>query len=193
MSTSIDKFQKLSAIILAGGKSSRMGTCKSELDFHGKSFVQHRIDCLKEDGFEEIFVSGYAGNITGAVYVQDKFGGKGPLDGIYSCLMESGCDEALVISVDLPLMDNQTLNSLIENHSGTITILSHEGIIEPLIGVYNKVLCPQMAEILAGDRTSVKRIFDLEGYNTYNFIGNKKELLNCNTKEEYQKIISSII
>ena len=62
-----------SAIILAGGKSSRMGQKKGTLLYNGKIFIQIIIDKLKELKVSEILISGYEYPDDSIVYVEDVF------------------------------------------------------------------------------------------------------------------------
>ena len=65
-----------SAIILAGGKSSRMGCDKAELLIDGKSFVRILADKLGQVGIRDVMLSGYRGEVSGARNVADLFPGK---------------------------------------------------------------------------------------------------------------------
>jgi molybdopterin-guanine dinucleotide biosynthesis protein A len=55
---------KFSAVILAGGRSQRMGCDKAWLLFEGKSLLARQIELVRQVEPEEIFISGRAGRIT---------------------------------------------------------------------------------------------------------------------------------
>ena len=64
----------LSGIVLAGGRSSRMGTDKAGLSFRGMTLLEWQVSKLQRLGIEEIIISGSRG-------VRDVFPGRGPLGG----------------------------------------------------------------------------------------------------------------
>ena len=94
------KIKKTSAIILSGGKSSRMGQDKWLLNL--------QVDKIRKIGIDDIIVSGYRGfNCNEKVLLDDIM--KGPLSGIYIGLQHIKNDRALVISVDVPLIDIRSI------------------------------------------------------------------------------------
>ena len=103
-------------IVLAGGKSKRMGTDKSEIILDGKSFLQIQTDKLRDLGAGRVYVSGKSSPIPYTHHVMDVIPDMGPLGGLYSCFLECTCSNALVISVDVPLISQKTLDCLIRMH-----------------------------------------------------------------------------
>ena len=57
-----------SAVILSGGKSSRMGSCKAELPWGEKTLVEHQADKIMSLGIGDIMVSGYSKPVAGTRY-----------------------------------------------------------------------------------------------------------------------------
>ncbi len=156
-----------SAVILAGGKSSRMGSCKAELPWGGKTLVEHQADRIMALGISDIMISGYSRPVTGTRYVPDLYPEKGPLGGIHACLCTAKRSACFVISVDAPLFSPDGMKMLIEAHlagDSSITVAEHCGTLEPLIGVYDSNLSDAAEEILQGTNTSVKRLLDQTGF-----------------------------
>ena len=60
-----------SLLLLAGGKSSRMGTNKAELLYEGRSFLENIIEKAKCLGLKKIYISGYQGNYDDVQVVYD--------------------------------------------------------------------------------------------------------------------------
>ena len=178
----------VSAIILAGGHSSRMGQNKAELDFHGCSFLQHQVDKLRAVGVEDIVISGYPKAISGTKFVPDIYPGRGPLSGIHAGLLAIKNPCALVIAVDTPLLPKELLEKLMESHSYGITIVKCGEELEPLIGIYDKALFDACEDILRGTKTSIRRLMAKAGFETLEYTGDPALLMNCNTPAEYQKI-----
>jgi len=99
-------------IVLAGGKSSRMKVDKSTLCINKVSNLQRGINLLKSVGLDDVAVSGNAPGQICDIYKQG-----GPLSGILSVINVKNSDNSsqkisavLVIPVDMPLLDTQTLS-----------------------------------------------------------------------------------
>ena len=179
-----------SAVILAGGKSSRMGSCKAELPWGGKTLVEHQADRIMALGISDIMISGYSRPVTGTRYVPDLYPEKGPLGGIHACLCAARSAACFVISVDAPLFSSDEMKMLIEAHlagDSSITVAKHCGTLEPLIGVYDSNLSDAAEEILQGTNTSVKRLLDQTGFAVCEF-SDENSVRNCNTPDEYNKL-----
>lgn len=179
-----------SAVILSGGKSSRMGSCKAELPWGGKTLVEHQADRIMALGISDIMVSGYSRPVTGTRYVPDLYPEKGPLGGIHACLCTAKRSACFVISVDAPLFSPDGMKMLIEAHlagDSSITVAEHCGTLEPLIGVYDSNLSDAAEEILQGTNTSVKRLLDQTGFAVCEF-SDENSVRNCNTPDEYNKL-----
>ncbi len=183
------KTEGVSAIVLAGGLSSRMGSCKAELDWNGTSLIEHQVNKLKGVGIDDIIISGYSKPIKGTRFVEDKYPRKGPLSGIHTGLLAAKNSHCLVVAVDTPLIPQETLLALIQAHLGgsrSVTILSHGEKIEPLIGVYERWLSAAVEQILQGDNTSVRVLFERTGISRLEYTGDTSLLCDCNTPAEYE-------
>lgn len=183
--------KRRSAIILAGGYSSRMGQNKAELDFHGVSFLQHQVNKLHSLGIREIFIAGYENAPDGCQFVPDVYPHRGPLSGIHAGLLAIRDDRALVLAVDTPLVPESLLRKLIETHLAGITLVTCQGEIEPLIGVYDKALAQKGEETLLNGKTSVRRFCRAAGFTALPYTGDPALLMNCNTPEEYAKLMET--
>lgn len=179
-----------SAVILAGGKSSRMGSCKAELPWGGKTLVEHQVNKICALGISDIMVSGYSSPVTGTRFVPDIYPEKGPLGGIHACLCAAKKSACFVISVDAPLFSPDEMKMLTEAHlagDSSITVAEHCGTLEPLIGVYDSSLSDAAEKILQGTNTSVKRLLDQTGFAVCEF-SDENSVRNCNTPDEYNKL-----
>ena len=178
---------KFSGIILAGGKSTRMGTDKSLLTVNGKTFLQIQAEKLLELGASEVIISGKSSPFSYAKGVMDVIPDMGPLGGLYSCFLDSASRDALVLSVDVPLISIETLNDVLSQYfSGEhdATILSHNGHIEPLIAVYRTDRTALLKNLLDQKKLAVRAFLDRLDCQYYEFHGDEKELLNCNTIDD---------
>lgn len=181
------KEEALSAIILAGGLSSRMGTCKAELMWGDATLIEHQVNKMRDLGIEDIIISGYAKPVDGTRFVPDKYPLKGPLGGIHAGLLAAEHAHCLVTGVDTPLVPVSVLSELAQTHlssANNITVLSHGEKLEPLMGVYERWLSVIAEEILKGDNTSVRQLLHRVGYSPFNYTGDEKLLCDCNTPED---------
>ncbi|GDX08948.1 molybdenum cofactor guanylyltransferase [Verrucomicrobiota bacterium] len=110
------------AVLLAGGKSSRMGRDKSALPVNGEPLWQRQLAVLRATEPAELFISGksdgpYAG--CGVEILPDEFSGCGPLGGIATALRRCKSDRLLVLAVDMPAMTAAFLRSLVEDSQRT--------------------------------------------------------------------------
>lgn len=131
-----------SAVILAGGKSSRMGCDKAWLEVGGQSLLARQIGIARECGASEVFISGranvdYSG--SGHRVLQDNFSDAGPLAGIERALDAAQSPLLLVLAVDLPEMTTQFLQRLSAGCSETCgAVPKLAGHVEPLAAFYPK-------------------------------------------------------
>ncbi len=187
------KEEALSAIILAGGLSSRMGKRKAELIFEGRTLIEHQVEKMRELGIEDIIISGYEKPVEGTRFVPDKYPLKGPLGGIHAGLLAAEHTHCLVTGVDTPLVPVDVLSELAQTHlssANNITVLSHSEKLEPLMGVYERWLSVIAEEILKGDNTSVRQLLHRVGFSEYKYAGDEILLCDCNTPEEFEMACS---
>ena len=185
----IDIAERTSAVILAGGRSSRMGADKAALPFRGGTFLSRQTEKLRALGIRDIVIAGYPAP-EGARAVEDILPGRGPLSGIHAGLNAVENDRALVLAVDTPLVPEGLLRRLMEQHRGGVTLASVNGRAEPLIGVYDKSLGPWCEDILRGSDTAVARLLRMARCTTVEFDGDASLLANCNTPEDYEKLMA---
>ncbi|HNS18547.1 MAG TPA: molybdenum cofactor guanylyltransferase [Bacteroidales bacterium] len=163
--------EQATAVILAGGRSSRMGTDKSMLDVNGQPLIAHIAHQL--DGhFDEIIIgandpSKYA--FLNYPVIADVEKDQGPLMGIYSCLMASASEVNFITACDIPEMNLKLIHNMI-NISGDADIVmpvSENDHYEPLYAVYRKSVIPEAKLVLEGDG---RRITELLGRVRVKFI-----------------------
>lgn len=128
------------AIILAGGNSSRMGEDKGLMVIDGKPMIQHVIDIAKGVVENIIIVSNNPEyERFGYSVVKDEVEGKGPLGGIYTGLIHSKTQLSLVLSCDIPYVNASLLNLLISHSEDSdITIPKKDEVTHQLMGVFSK-------------------------------------------------------
>jgi molybdopterin-guanine dinucleotide biosynthesis protein A len=183
----------ITAIILAGGKSSRMGHDKGLMLLHGKYFVQHVIDAVTPLVNDLIIVSNLPEyNKLGYRVEKDIIKENGPLAGIYTGLVYSQNSKNIVLSCDVPLVSKEMLEFLLNSSTGNndVTLPSFQNRIHFLIGVYHRRCAePFMHELRKGQRrikTALEKV-DVNVVNANKFHSNT--FLNINTPQELQNIL----
>ena len=131
----------ITGIVLAGGKSKRMGTEKGLINFRGKSMIQYAIEVL-EPICDQIIISANSNSYDSLPYPKfsDIFPNSGPMGGIYTGLLNSRNDLNLVLSCDMPFIKADLLNDLVLNADGKdIVVPWHRSKhFEPMCALYRK-------------------------------------------------------
>ena len=146
---STDSSPELKAVILAGGKSTRLGRDKTRVRIQGQTLVQ-RMVVLARRFCRDTWVVGQQPEQVDAPWMLDEIPGIGPMGGIITALtkLHSPC---LVLACDLPGINEDILSRLIAHRnfsSGqqcmTTFMQKHTGYIESLVAVYE----PRCLELL---------------------------------------------
>ena len=134
----------VNGLILAGGKSRRMGQDKALLDRGGQSQLAYLAGMLDKN-VERVFVSTRAdqkddGERRKYAQIVDRYDDMGPLAGILSAMEEHPDSDWLVVACDLPNITGETITHLLKNcsadHPFTAYVSSHDGLPEPLCAIY---------------------------------------------------------
>ena len=131
-------------LVLAGGKSRRMGRDKAKLRRGEESQLAYVVNLL-EALLERVFVSTRSEQSDDSersrfAQIVDRFNGMGPVAGILSAMQEYPDVDWLVVACDLPNIDAATISYLLEQRSAdkpfTAFSSTHDGLPEPLCAVY---------------------------------------------------------
>ncbi|GGD11552.1 molybdenum cofactor guanylyltransferase [Hyunsoonleella pacifica] len=187
----IDKAD-ITGIILAGGKSSRMGTDKGFLKLNTKPFVQYSIDALKPLVSNIIIVSDHSEyDSLGYKRITDDIKEAGPVSGIYSGLKASETTYNLVLSCDIPLITTIVLQKLIDAADEDSEIIQAEsnGKTMPLIALYKSNIRDTFKSFLEQDERRLRiAIKACKHKNVVLDETHQNATLNVNTKEELKHI-----
>ncbi len=130
----------LSAVLLAGGESHRMGMEKATIIFQGEPLWQRQINLLRELQPQEIFVSARSERSwrpAGTKLVLDEAPSRGPLSGLAATLSCMQTDALIALAIDMPFMTCahlQFLVSLATAGQGVLPMIGQRA--EPLAAVY---------------------------------------------------------
>ena len=149
----------LRGLVLAGGRSTRMGRDKAVLAYHGRDQLQVAFELLDEVAGPN-FVSVRADQTSDplrARYAQviDGTLGVGPVAGILAALRTRPAAAWLVLACDLPFLDASTLRALIAGRDpsrvATAFRSAYDGLPEPLCAIWEPQCEPLLADFVAAD------------------------------------------
>lgn len=142
-----DRFvDDLSAFVLAGGMSSRMGQDKAFLPWKGATLLSHALDLVGQVSTKVQIVGDATKFSRFGEVVEDVFVGCGPLAGIHAALLKSASRRNLVLAVDVPFVEKAFLAYLVSQAKLTdavVTLPLAGGRLQPLCAIYR----PQFAEV----------------------------------------------
>lgn len=186
-------FPPLNGLVLAGGKSVRMGRAKDALKWHGKEQKYHAADLLKPF-CDEVFISCRQDQLTDfdADYnaLTDTFLNMGPFGGILSALRSQREKAWLVVACDLPLLDANALQLLTKNRDPQKVATTFEspfdGLPEPLITIWEPKSYPLLLNFLGVGTTCPRKV--LMNHDVLILKPqNPDALMNVNTPEDAKK------
>lgn len=147
----VKKQSNLTAFVLAGGRSSRMGLNKALLEIGGKSLVSRLIEIVYPI-FDEVMISSNEPELykwTGKRVVKDIITGRGPLGGIHSALQFTKTEKNIFVSCDMPFISKDVIEFLCEyKFEKAILIPKADGQIQQLCGIYSKRIFPEVDSLL---------------------------------------------
>jgi len=186
-----DSPPELSFILLAGGKSTRMGRDKASLPFFGTSLLQLQLDKARLMGCGDILISGADHSADGAKTVPDVYPDRGPLGGLHACLREAKHTNCIVLGADMPLLPPCELRALAREHASSgaeITLAVHSERWEPLAGVYNSALADRIAPMIEHSGAPVRALIQKSDCRFRQSPLSEEFWINCNTPEAYASI-----
>ena len=156
------KGSRVTGIILAGGKSSRMGTDKGLMDFNGSKLVEYPLGLLMKH-CNEIIISTNNPDYKqfNAQIAEDEFPDKGPAGGLASALAGSSSDWNIVVACDMPFLPWKLFSNLLNCRKGTEGVIPlHKGYIEPLSAIYHRRMADVFFTAVKSDNLSLYKIIE---------------------------------
>lgn len=148
----------IGGIVLSGGKSSRFGSEKSTYIFSKKELIRYSIDLLKKFTQEVVVVGPEIVSDSSLKFVQDIFPNCGPMGGIHAGLTYSKFSQNIVLSCDIPFMEEVYIQQLLLSENDTdIQIFKTPDLrLHPLIGMYHKNLLSELENNLKKGRYKLR-------------------------------------
>lgn len=178
----------LGIIILAGGKSSRMGQDKAFLTFGKTTLIELLIEKSRNFEFSEIIVvtndvDKYQG--LGVKIVKDFYPGQGPLAGIHSGLTHSSFWNNFVIPCDMPFFSKDLVKKLLNNQGDCkVVVPTMDNKFQPLAALYTKDCIPHIQYLLENKISKVIKLYDLVK-TCYLELADDTDFFNINTPHDF--------
>lgn len=152
----------LSAVLLAGGESRRMGRDKAQVLFGDESLWQRQIRTLRELQPQTLYVSARARPAwlpAGTEFVMDEPPSRGPLSGIAAALERTVTSHLVTLAIDMPFITTIDLLSLVakvRTNYGIVPMIDERA--EPLAAIYPKDASVDCAAALQSSDTSLQKL-----------------------------------
>jgi len=152
----------LTAVLLAGGESRRMGRDKATMEFEGQPMWKRQLEVLRAVGPDNLFVS--ARTLPpwlppDAELLVDEAPSRGPLSGLMKALATLRTTHLIALAADMPFMTSEQLNVLRElaaEGRGVVPIIAERA--EPLAAIYPAEASVDFATALASSDFSLQRV-----------------------------------
>ena len=161
------------AIILAGGRSLRMGFDKQLLQLNDEYLLAKNLNLLLEIFSEIIVVANDPESLTAiprideTIIVSDHYQEAGPMAGIHAGLCAASSDFSFILACDMPVLDPIYIRKMKEQMSqatngvdGLINVNQITGEPEPFCAFYGKHLIPEVEHFIEGHRRSLRHFID---------------------------------
>lgn len=179
-------------LVLTGGKSTRMGVDKSELNYHGKPQKEFVKKLLEEEGLKTYY--SVQTNNKKEDEIHDTFLNLGPFGGICSAFQKDPNSAWMVLATDLPYVDKNLVKLLLEkrNSSKVATAIKGKGkqFPEPLITIYEPKSYPVLLQYLAQGYSCPRKMLINSDIEIVEVDDNL--IRNINTPEEYAATIKEL-
>jgi len=182
--------EKATAIIMAGGDSTRMGTDKSMLPIEGRPIIERTCRRLAAC-FEQVLISANEADkfaFLGFDVVPDKVPAQGPLMGIASALEASVNEINFVVACDIPDIEPGNVRRILSEAAGSdadiIVPTTGNDRYEPLFAVYRKSTLEVINKVLSSGGRKISDVFDLCKVRKVEL---DTSLVNLNTMAEYEE------
>jgi len=181
-------------IVLAGGKSTRMGKDKTALHYHGKSQLEHTVSVLEHNLLPTFVSVAVDQKMENHLTIQDKFIDLGAFGAICSAFQQDPNKAWLVLATDLPFVTTDVVKQLLQKRNPKKIATAIKGkskpFVEPLITIYEPKAYPVLLSYLAQGYSCPRKVLinsDVE------IIEVDDDLIrNVNTPEEYEQAIKEI-
>jgi molybdopterin-guanine dinucleotide biosynthesis protein A len=184
------------ALILAGGRSTRMGKDKALMLFGSKTFWQYLVEVAEEAGLEVLISCRkdqenlFRHRLS---VIPELFDSIGPMGGILSAMITYPDNAWLVMACDMPEITLATIKTILNERNqtkdATVFQLNNEHI-EPLFAIWEPGIQKRMMLSFEEGAYSLKKILEKSNLNIIDVKDNLFAFNNINTPDDYNKLIN---
>jgi molybdopterin-guanine dinucleotide biosynthesis protein A len=185
-----EKIAPVQGLVLAGGKSTRMGKDKTRLIYHSKKQLDHTVDLLENNLLRTYVSVASADQSENLRTIEDKFLDLGAFGGICSAFQKDPNKAWLVLATDLPFVDQDLIKLLLKHRNPTKIATAIKGktkpFVEPLIAIYEPKAYPVLLSYLAQGYSCPRKVLinsDVEIVEVDDHF-----VRNVNTPEDFEKV-----
>lgn len=154
----------MTGIILAGGKSSRMGRNKAFIEWDGVPLIERSLAIFRSV-FSEVIISSNHPELYakyGVKVIKDNYLDQGPLGGLEACLREAHCDYSFFAACDMPFLNTEVVRFMAKKIDGEdILVPEVDGRLHPLHAFYHKNCLSLIKERLESKRLKLVELLQL--------------------------------
>ena len=189
----------LRGVVLAGGKSKRFGSDKALAVYEGEAFLSRAVRLLADLKLHPVVVlrEGSFHTLPGSTILYDYLPDKGPLGGIYTVMRKFPGDDFVVLTCDMPALEEKNLLSLMEEFKKKALLTLYEsssGQTEPFPGIYPSTLLPLIFKNISAEKLAMQELIrEIFEKNIIPFKGPAKTLVNVNHPLDLAGLPESLI
>jgi len=189
-----EKIAPVQGLVLAGGKSTRMGKDKTELNYYGTPQRNFAVNLLEEHLMQTYVSVAQDQKIEGDKIIGDTFVGLGPFGAICSAFQYNPNKAWLVLATDLPFVNAEVIKLLLQKRNPKKIATAIKGkskpFVEPLITIYEPKAYPVLLSYLAQGYSCPRKVLinsDVEIIEV-----DDQLIANINTPDEFEDALKKI-
>lgn len=186
-----------SGVIVAGGKSRRMGRDKALLASGGETLLDRTVRVLRSCA-TDILIVGRNGSADSSVrWIPDGEPGRGPLAGLVDGLHAARFPHVMAVACDLPFLDERVLRRLLTlaaGHDAVVPVIGSRA--QPLHAIYMKHALPILEKRFAGGDGSLRdairalRVRWVHEAELIDLDSQLRSFVNVNTPEDWNRVLA---
>ncbi len=188
--------QNIEAVILAGGKASRMNHIdKGLIKVNGEKIIERLIEELKSVARSiNIISNNDQYDYLGMPVYSDIYKNKGPIGGIHAALSLSEASKIIVVGCDMPFLSAKLFEYLIENSDTSLAnVVVHGDHLEPLCSIYDQGCLEILEDRILTDQFKMMEALEAMNYNKVNIdqtlpFYHEKLFVNINAPEDLENL-----